>query len=70
MGAILDIVGSIALRGVILALVMNLILTLRDAEYERTSAATTTQSLATAARVIEKDLKYAGYYSDTTAITA
>ncbi|MBI3004178.1 MAG: hypothetical protein HYY49_02035 [Ignavibacteriales bacterium] len=49
---------------------MNLILTLRDAEYERTSAASTIQNLATAARVIEKDLKYAGYYADTTAITA
>ena len=70
MGAIIDIIGSLALRGVILALVMNLILTLRDAEYERTSVASTTQNLATAARVLERDLKYVGYYSDTTSLTS
>lgn len=70
MGAIIDIVGSLALRGVIIALVMNLILTLRDAEYERTSVAAATQNVATAARVIERDLKCAGYYVQDTVLTA
>jgi len=66
MGAILDIIGSLALRGVIAALVINLIITLRDAQYERTSQATTTGNLATAIRIIERDLKYAGYKAVTT----
>ena len=66
MGAILDIIGSLALRGVIAALVINLIILLRDTQYERTSHATTTQNLTTAGRVIENDLKYAGYSTMTT----
>jgi hypothetical protein len=70
MGAILDIVGSLALRGVMVALVINLMMTLRDAEYEKTSLATTTQNLSTTARIIEKDLKYAGFNLDTLAASA
>jgi len=61
MGAMLDIIGSLAIRGVILTLIINLIITLRDAQYERTSVATTGQNLSVAARIMEKDLKYAGY---------
>lgn len=66
MGAILDILGSLALRAVIAALVINLIILLRDTQYERTSQATTTQNLATAIRIIERDLNYAGYNTVTT----
>jgi len=66
MGAILDIVGSLAIRGVILTMIISLIITLRDAEYERTSVATTGQNLSVAARVMERDLRYAGYNADTT----
>ena len=66
MGAILDIIGSLAVRGVILTLIIGLIITLRDAEYERTSVATTGQNLSVAARVMERDLKYAGYNVDST----
>lgn len=68
MGAILDIIGSLAIRGVILTLIIGLIITLRDAEYERTSVATTGQNLSVAARVMERDLKYAGYNADSTII--
>ena len=68
MGAILDIIGSLAVRGVILTLIISLIITLRDAQYERTSVATTGQNLSTAARVMERDLRYAGYNADTTIV--
>ena len=68
MGAILDIIGSLVIRGVILTLIISLIITLRDAEYERTSVASTGQNLSVAARVMERDLKYAGYNVDTTIV--
>jgi len=61
MGAILDIIGSIAIRAVIVTLIITLILTLRDAEYERTSIASTGENLSVGSRVMERDLKCAGY---------
>lgn len=61
MGAILDIVGSLAIRGVILVIIINLSLTMRDALYQKTSRATALQNLSNAAGIIEKDVKMLGY---------
>ena len=63
MGTILDIVGSLAIRAVIILVVIGLTITLRDALYKKTSRTTTSQTLANAATVMEKDIRLAGYNS-------
>ena len=63
MGTILDIVGSLAIRAVIILVVIGLTITLRNALYQKTSRTTTSQVLANAASVMEKDMRLAGYNS-------
>lgn len=62
MGVVLDILGSIAVRGTIIAIVIGLTLTLRDELYKRTSAANILQTLTTVGSVMESDLTQAGYH--------
>ena len=61
MGVITDIIGSIVVRGMIIAIVIGLTVMLRDELFRRTSAATTYQTLSVVGSVIEKDLTSAGY---------
>lgn len=61
MGSVLDIVYSLAIRGVIVAMVIGLTFTMRDALYNKTSVASTTQILTTAAQTMERDIELMGY---------
>ncbi|MGB2869701.1 MAG: hypothetical protein WBD36_14690 [Bacteroidota bacterium] len=72
MGVVLDILGSILVRGMIIAIVIGLTLTLRDELYKRTSDANILQTLTTVGSVIEKDMTQAGYHvaSDTAFLKA
>jgi hypothetical protein len=61
MGALLDIVGSLAIRGAIILVVVSLTITLRDALYSNTSRMNTAQVLDNASTIMEKDIRQAGY---------
>lgn len=58
---ILDIVGSMAIRGAIVLVMINLVLTLNTALYDRTAQANTRQNLGATADIMYQDIKYAGY---------
>jgi hypothetical protein len=61
MGFIFDIVGSMAIRGAIVLVVLNLTITLNTALYDKSAQANVKAIVGVAAEVMHKDLRLAGY---------
>ncbi len=61
MSAILDIVGSLAIRGAIVLVILKLNLSLHETLYTKSATASVKQNLATMVSVIDTDIRQVGY---------
>lgn len=70
MAFILDLVGSMAIRGAIVLIVLKLVLILNTTLYDRTALANTNVMLGATSDVMYRDIRLAGYNVTATAFTA
>jgi hypothetical protein len=70
MGAILDIVGSMVIRAVIVLVMLNLNVSLQTALYQKTSRAVVKQSVASTAETFVSDMNALGYNASSPIETA
>ena len=61
MGAIIDIIGSLVIRAVIVIVMLNLSVSLQTTLYQKTSRAVVKQSVASTAQTVIADMKLIGY---------
>ena len=61
MGTILDIIGSMIIRGAIVAVILTLNVNLHNALYQKTARTSVKESIAIPAQLMLADIKLAGY---------
>ena len=68
MGALLDIIGSLVVRGSIVAIMVTVTYSLHNALYVRTSQSIAQQKVATVSEIMKSDIKQIGYNTSLTPV--